>query len=166
MCALSECLPNTVPHLASSCTPSDITIPYDLCNCSDVQQMTWHLSISCTCTCLYDVSCMHRYWQCLPKTGPAPAPAPLASTGRRLQAAGLPARAPEPSIIGPSPGPQPAAKTVLPGSRAPIYDLCGGAGLTCPLANKTLCKDSQYLDCVPNTHCVRLSQWYVHLPIL
>ena len=109
---------------------------------------------------------MHRYWQCLPEIRPAPAPAPLASTGRRLQAAGIPARAPEPSIIGPSPGPQPAAKTVLPGSRAPIYDLCGGAGLTCPLANKTLCKDSQYLDCVPNTHCVRLSQWYVHLPIL
>ena len=104
--------------------------------------------------------CMYRYWQCLPETSPAPAP--HTSTGRRLQADAVPANAPAPSSAALLPGPQPAPKPAL----AANYSQCGGAGLTCPLANKTLCKDAQYLDCVPNTHCARLSQWCFFLPFM
>ena len=49
------------------------------------------------------------------------------------------------------------------GNSSQVWDFgqCGGAGDTCPLANKTLCSDSAYLPCANATFtCTRVSEWY------
>jgi hypothetical protein len=121
----------------------------------------------CTCkpsSCIPATHSQHsmlmcRYWQCLPETNPAPAP--HSSTGRRLQAATVPEKAPAPSSAALLPGPQPAPKPSL----AANYSQCGGEGGSCPLANKALCTDAQYLECASaDFHCMRQSKWYRLLP--
>jgi len=102
--------------------------------------------------------------QCLPKTSsPHPAtpavPAPH-STGRHLHAA---AEAPLSSMLATVPGPdlhptEPARRGV--NSHVPVFFICGGMGDACPLKNRKLCADVQYLDCAPADSCVRLSKWY------
>lgn len=81
-----------------------------------------------------------------------------------------PSTAPTPSIYGPLPGPKPNLK--VPPRQVPWSDSanissvadfsqCGGMGETCPLANQTLCADTQYLTCMNTiSSCVRLSKWY------
>lgn len=106
-------------------------------------------------------SCVRQskwYWQCLPHVSPAPAPH---SSGRRLQAGAFAAQTPAASRLGQMPDPQPSIVPAPSGSRAPDYGQCGGAGSSCPLANKAQCIDLQYLDCASGTfQCVRQNQWY------
>ena len=116
----------------------------------------------------------------MPESVSAPAPAPHASTGRRLQAEAAVAEAPAPSKLAPLPGPQPSAKRPIGGhipaqmeapapapeparkgrgSNVPDFFQCGGMGDACPLTNRDLCVDGQYLDCARTAHCVRQSKW-------
>ncbi|BDA47750.1 probable glycyl-glycine endopeptidase ALE-1 at C-terminar half [Coccomyxa sp. Obi] len=117
----------------------------DRSKCIDTQYL------NCASDSLQCVRQSEWYWQCLPKAAHAPQPLPKAAvapvpySGRRHLLADAP----------PLLGPQPAAQA----PRAE-YLQCGGAGNTCPLANRTLCTDSAYLQCAPGTICTRLSQWY------
>ncbi len=100
----------------------------------------------------------HRYWQCLPSSGPAPAPAPRSTSGRRLLQA---SEAPTPSRLGPLPEPYTGGKRQTnPAGRnhtkVPDYGQCGGTE-TCPLVS-SFCTDSQYLPCaIKTSQCIRMS---------
>ena len=88
--------------------------------------------------------------------------------GRRLLAR-APDQAPVvPSALGPLPSPAVTipAQPVQPGdsgNSSQVWDFgqCGGAGDTCPLADKTFCTDAAYLPCANATSsCTRISEWY------
>ncbi len=80
---------------------------------------------------------------------PMPAKAPKAEAPRREET-------PMPQVgaaEAPHPAPQPKAGM-------PEYAQCGGAGDSCPLSDRKLCKDTQYLACATEGfHCQRQNQW-------
>lgn len=106
--------------------------------------------------------------QCLPKTVPAPAPHPAMpavpaphSIGRHLRAE--PLQTPVHRRFAPAPGPhlqptKPARRSA--NSHVPEFFICGGMGDACPLNNRELCADAQYMDCPSGASCVRQSRWY------
>jgi hypothetical protein len=82
--------------------------------------------------------------QCRPLRAAPPAQAPLSSSTLNAQP--------------PAPVPQhaPALAPQASPSSAPLWGQCGGAGSTCPLANKTLCVDAAYRACSgANVTCYR-----------